>query len=317
MAHKTRTNYGTGLKKCFDSCTCPQCREKAKILMKPIIIPDNFNYIGVFLTLACQYNCAYCINHHGEFKERKVMSGEQWIAGLNRIRTRGDLPITIQGGEPTLHKHFFRIINGISKEIPVDVLTNLKISADVFMQAIRPERLTRESKYASIRVSYHHGQSDFEKLLKKVGKMQGRGYDIGIWEVNHPEYKADVLQRQHIARHMGIDYRLKEFLGEWKGKDYGLMRYTGAVNSSSICSCHCKTTELLIAPDGYLFRCHSDLYAGLHSIGHLMGDRPPMLGLWRTCNRYGKCNSCDVKIKTDRTQTFGHTSVEIKNVSGD
>lgn len=282
--------------------------------MNPIIIPDEFNYIGCFLTFACQYSCPYCINRHGELKERKVMSGDKWIKALNRIKTRSDLPITFSGGEPTLHKHFFRIVNGVDRETSIDVLTNLEVSADVFIQGVRAERLRRESPYASIRASYHHGQSNLNKLLEKVLRMQQAGYDIGIWEVAHPAYKADAEQRMHTAKHMGIDYRLKEFLGKWKGELYGTFRYDNAVSGSSLRSCHCKTSELLIAPDGFIFRCHSDLYADRRAIGHILDETTPFLGIWRTCASYGDCNACDVKIKNDRTQTFGHTSVKIKNI---
>jgi hypothetical protein len=35
---------------------------------------------------------------------------------------------------------------------------------------------------------------------------------------------------------------------------------------------------------------------------------------FRDCYYYGSCNPCDVKVKTDRFQKFGHTSVEIKDI---
>jgi sulfatase maturation enzyme AslB (radical SAM superfamily) len=283
--------------------------------MKPIIIPDSFNYIAVFLTFSCQLRCSYCINHHGnDLQKARWMDGNDWIKGLNRIKTRGDLPITLQGGEPTVHKHFFRIVDGMRTETPLDLLTNLEISAEKFMSSIPSSRFKREAKYASIRVSYHHEQSNFDKLISKVGKMQQRGYSIGIWEVAHPDYISDVHQRQHLAKHMGLDYRIKEFLGPWKGKNYGTMRYPNAVNSSHLRNCDCRTSELLVDPRGNIFRCHSDLYANRLSIGHILDKEPPALGEWKPCAVYGRCNSCDIKLKTNRFQEYGHSSVEIRNV---
>ncbi len=32
---------------------------------------------------------------------------------------------------------------------------------------------------------------------------------------------------------------------------------------------------------------------------------------FRECDVFGHCNPCDVKLKTNRFQEFGHTSVEI------
>ena len=37
---------------------------------------------------------------------------------------------------------------------------------------------------------------------------------------------------------------------------------------------------------------------------------------FRPCEFYGDCNPCDVKVKTNRFQIFGHTSVEMKNIEG-
>jgi hypothetical protein len=34
-----------------------------------------------------------------------------------------------------------------------------------------------------------------------------------------------------------------------------------------------------------------------------------------TCYNFGDCNPCDVKIKTNRFQEYGHTSVEIININ--
>ena len=283
--------------------------------MKPIIIPNDFNYIAAFLTFSCQLRCSYCINHHGDdLYKGRWMDGKQWIEGLNRIKTRADLPITLQGGEPTVHKHFFEIVRGVREDIPLDLLTNLEIGAERFMQSIPATRIKRVAPYASIRVSYHHGQSHYFDLIEKVRRMQGRGYSIGIWEVDHPEYTGEVHERAKRARAEGIDYRIKEFLGPWKGRNYGTMRYDGAVNAPQLRHCDCRTSELLIDPTGYIFRCTSDLYANRCSIGHLLDEQPPKLGQWRECAVYGRCNSCDIKIKTNRFQEYGHSSVEIKNV---
>lgn len=286
--------------------------------LPPINIPSSFNYIAVFLTFSCQLRCSYCINHHGgDLVKGRWMDGEDWIRGLNRIVTRPDLPITVQGGEPTVHKQFYKIINGIHTDTPVDLLTNLEISEDIFARNVPASRFNGRGKYASIRVSYHHGQSEFGELTRKVKALHDKGYSIGIWEVDHPAYHGEVIFRQQVAHAMGIDYRLKEFLGPHGGKNYGTFRYPDAVNSRWLKSCNCRTSELIIGPDGNIFRCHSDLYASRSPIGHLLDPAfdERKLGEWKACGVYGKCNSCDIKVKTNRFQEYGHSSVEIKNIS--
>lgn len=245
------------------------------------------------------------------------MDEKSWIQGLNRLVPREDLPITIQGGEPTVHKHFYGIIQGIQETQKLDLLTNLELDEETFIRRVPQTKFKRPSPYASIRVSYHHGQSNFDRLTTKVRKMADKGYSIGIWEVDHPAYHGEVIYRQQVAHSMGIDYRLKEFLGPYGGKNHGTMRYPNAVNDSHLRRCDCKTSELLIAPDGYIFRCHSDLYANRGPIGHLLDPafNQDSLGLWAPCSVMGKCNSCDIKLKTNRFQEYGHSSVEIRNVS--
>lgn len=270
----------------------------------------DINYIAAFLTLSCQLKCNYCINHHGhDLRARKQMSGFDWINGLNRLPRREDLPITLQGGEPSLHKDFYHIINGLNH--PIDLLTNLEFDINDFMKNVSPERFRRNSPYASIRVSWHIGQNSGQELLDKVAEMASHGYSIGIWGIDHPETIAELREAQRRAWSMEIDFRIKEFLGEYNGKFYGTLRYPEAVTQIKLKSCQCRTKELLIDPLGFIFRCHSDLYSSRYQIGHIMDNTLPETGVWRSCNVYGLCNSCDIKVKTNRFQQYGYSAVDI------
>lgn len=284
--------------------------------LKPIVLPSQFNYIAVFLSFACMLRCGYCINHHGgDLIKKRWMPGEDWIRGLNRIAARADLPLTLQGGEPTVHKHFYQIMEGIKKDHPIDLLTNLELDPDEFMRRIPPERIKRDSPYASIRVSFHRGQQDEDVLLKRVRYLKDHGYSVGIWIVDHPEYMEATREVQKKALDMDIDVRLKEFLGPYNGVNYGTMRYPEAVNAAELRRCDCRTTEFLIDPGGSIFRCHSDLYANRFAIGHILdADAPRLLGAWVPCGVYGKCNSCDIKVKNNRFQQYGHSSVEVRSI---
>jgi molybdenum cofactor biosynthesis enzyme MoaA len=84
--------------------------------MKEIIIPENFSHSGIFLTLRCNLGCSYCINRQGDFKVGDEMRAEDWIKGLSRIPTREDLPLTICGGEPTVHRDFYEIVSSLQSD---------------------------------------------------------------------------------------------------------------------------------------------------------------------------------------------------------
>ena len=281
--------------------------------MKQIHIPESHNYIAVFLTLACNLKCSYCINKFETgHLEKDRLSGEEWVCGLNRIVSRDDLPISLQGGEPSLHPDFYYIVNHIKPELNIDLLTNLRFDADEFMRNVPPGRIRRNAPYASIRVSYHPESMKLEPLVEKVLKLQNAGYSIGIWGVLHPRQEKEILRAQEYAKGRGVDFRTKEFLGEYNGKMYGTMKFDGACDKIFEKDVLCRTTELIVGPSGGIYRCHSDLYEQRAPISSIIDPNFQLDDKFRPCSVYGHCNPCDIKVKTNRFQVFGHTSVEIK-----
>jgi MoaA/NifB/PqqE/SkfB family radical SAM enzyme len=280
--------------------------------MKSVVIPQSYNYIATFLSLACNLRCSYCINYfeEGRFAKRHI-SGEDWVKGLNRIVSREDLPISLQGGEPSLHRDYIYILNNIKPELNIDILTNLQFDEDEFIRKVDPKRIKRESPYASIRVSYHPETMKLEPLVKKVLKLQDNGFSIGIWGVMHPMQEVEILKAKEYCISLGIDFRTKEFLGEYDGAMYGSYRYEGACEKKFSKNVLCKTTELIIGSAGDIYRCHSDLYEGRKPIGNILDENFQIEDKFNECGVYGHCNPCDVKTKTNRFQQFGHTSVEI------
>lgn len=281
--------------------------------MNIVEVPEQITYIGAFLTFSCQLHCSYCINRHNGLKPRKPLTADQWIAGLNRLRMSKELnvPITLQGGEPSAHIEFLEILKGLDEGFHIDLLTNLEFDITGFMKTISPARLRRDAPYASIRASYHPEFSDLDGLLRKIKRMQEGGYSIGLFAVDHPY--TDIRTIRQKALKNNIDFRTKEFLGILNGKLHGLYNYAGAVNGAPLRKVECRTTELLIAPDGHIHRCHRDLYQGENAVGHILEDFLTISFPFRQCNRYGECNPCDIKIKNNRFQEFGHCSVIINN----
>lgn len=281
--------------------------------MGEMVLPESYNYIAVFLTLNCNYYCSYCITEYGSRKTKGTyLSGQEWVQGLNRIRPRDDLPITLQGGEPSLHKDFIYIINNLRPELKIDILTNLQFDVRRFIAQVNPVRLKRRSPYASIRVSFHPEVMDLEETIKKVLALQAAGFSVGLWGILHPAYTETILKAQTKSQSIGIDFRAKEFLGEYQGRLSGTYLYQDACSKRFKRSVLCKTTELIIGPSGDIYRCHSDLYENRKPIGKIVDPEFKIIDSYRPCAVFGHCNPCDVKIKTNRLQKYGHTSVQIK-----
>ena len=283
--------------------------------------PDH-NYVAFFLTLACNLRCPYCINRHGMTADstsaRRHMSADEWIAAADRLLLRDDLPLTLQGGEPTLHKDFFRIVNEVKPEIRMDLMTNLMFDVDAFIANVPVWRFTREAPYAAIRVSYHPGQNYIDDLIVKTIRLQEAGFRIGLYGIEHPdpEILGHILEVQEKCLKLGLDFRLKEFLGEYAGRMYGTFKYHDCVNAAGLKQCRCRTTELIADPAGYVYKCHADLYSARNPIAHILDAdfNEESIDEFRECVCYGTCNPCDVKVKTNRFQVFGHTSVEIQDI---
>jgi MoaA/NifB/PqqE/SkfB family radical SAM enzyme len=283
--------------------------------IKPILIPARYNYIGIFLTFDCNLSCSYCINNfERSLKQRKGIPGKDWVAALNRIQTRVDLPVTLQGGEPMLYPDTVFIINNLKPELPIDILTNLQFDVRSFSKQVDPERLKRDAPYASIRASYHPEQMNLEDTIERILVLQRAGFSVGVWSVLHPHYEEHIRKAQKECQSKGIDFRFKEFLGEYKGKLYGTYKYDGACGHKALHQVECRTSELLVDPSGQVYRCHHDVYQQCNPVGFLLDEEFQVEDSFRSCSDFGCCNPCDVKVKTNRFQRSGHTSVDIRVV---
>ena len=221
--------------------------------MKEIVLPKDWNYIGVFLTFRCNLNCPYCINKQGESKPVPEMTAEKWIKGLSRIKTTNDLPVTLCGGEPTCHREFYTIASELHGEHhkAMDLLTNGKFNALEFLGNIDCEVFKRKAPYACIRFSHHKGLNE-GYLKDKLNMLQSNGFSVGVWGLDC----NDNTEMKNWCKENHIDYRIKEFLDE----THGTYKYPEMVDGKPK-KVLCKPSELLIGPSGNIYRCHANLYA--------------------------------------------------------
>ncbi len=288
--------------------------------MSKIMIPETYNYLTAFLTFRCNMHCHYCINERRNhlLMDRKELSGAVWVEALNRIELRPDLPITLTGGEPTLHRDFYYIVNHIKPDLKVDLLTNLQFDVEEFVKTVKTNCFSRLAPYASIRVSYHWPWMEIEGIIQKVKYLIKHEFSVGVWGILPPEPERDeqwsnaIIYAKDRCWQEKIDFRTKEFLGFSKGKLYGTYKYPEGLNGIPK-KAKCKTTELIVGPAGEVFRCHHDLY-GEQGIfcGRITDEDFEIADEFKHCVDFGRCNPCDLKTKFDRFQKPGHCAVEIK-----
>jgi MoaA/NifB/PqqE/SkfB family radical SAM enzyme len=270
-------------------------------------------------------------SNHFDRKAFKEVSGDDWLRGLNRIKSRPEVPVSFSGGEPYIHKDFIQILNNLRNDLSIDILTNLqwgKKGIERFIREVNPARINRDSPYPSMRVSYHPEQMGNGKaLVAEVKKFQDAGFKIGIYAVQYPSSRQleAITQMQFRCAKENILFRVKDFTGKFEGKDdlgmpfsvlYGdYSKYPLSVFSDQRRSCLCKTSELLIGPSTDVYRCHRDMYSREGSIGSLLDESFKIKDEFLKCSNYGQCHPCDVKIKTNSKQELDHTSVAIKEIS--
>lgn len=281
----------------------------------PLSIPASYNYIGAFLTFACPFRCEYCINRHGEasLKSGRILPAIDWLFFFEQLDTR-NVPVTLQGGEPGLHPDFILIVEELLEMHEVDILTNLAFDLKRFVQKIDPNRINRDAPYAPIRVSFHPSQFSLAEIVGKVLFLQKEGFRTGLYAVEHPENAAHVDHARKVCQDLGIDFRTKPFLGRHNGELYGEYSYPDACSAAETRKCECATSELLIAPDGWIYPCHHHLYNRIEPLDHISHSKICLSDAYHPCCHYGHCNPCDVKVKNNRFQKFGHTSMKIRMI---
>jgi hypothetical protein len=288
-------------------------------MKRNLMLPDSYDYVGVYLTDACFLNCPYCITrHHGADYVRSGvfanLNGCQWVEGLSRLSLPEGTPVTLQGGEPFLYKDIWYILENLSQKI--DIMTALPpfLTVDHFKRLRSLEWNKRNAPYPTIRVSYHHGQNDFRQLIARIAKLQ-EILSIGLYYLDFPATPMETIgELRSMAAQFGIELRKKEFLGEWNGRRYGNFLYRNAACGKIMhIPVKCSNTVVPIAPDGSIYRCHSDLYFRRSEgiLGSILDDGFSFPKTPLSCDNYGLCNECDVKIKTNRFQQYGYTSASI------
>lgn len=278
-----------------------------------VTLPPQCNYIAAFLTFRCPYHCEYCINHFDQkARNRSEVNAETWIKFFERLPQDNDIPITLQGGEPGLHPDFLNIINHAVRLHKVDILTNLAFDLDEFIGKIDPETLSRDAPYAPIRCSYHPSQFSLFDIIRRIQRLTDAGFRVGLYAVEHPDITNEIDEARQLCKKLHIDFRTKPFLGWHNGSLHGEFAYPEACRGETRETRDCVSSEVLIAPDAKIHRCHHNLYHNLKPLAHITDPQINLDTGHQPCHEFGHCNPCDIKIKNNRYQQFGHVSVNIR-----
>lgn len=249
-----------------------------------------YNYIGIFLVMRCNYRCSYCINWKNKYTER---DGKYWVKNLNKLET--NLPITFGGGEPSLHKDFYYILKNLKHK--VHLLTNLSFDPQLLIDNnINLDMFDNEKSFAPIRVSFHSEFMDKDIVLEKMRFLKEHGFRAALYCV---ETKQNIKAIKFFKSQEWLDFQTKPLLDN-------IIKQ--AQNTKKVL---CRTKELLVAPDGKIYRCHRDLYKKDGFVGTLDTIKE-ISYIFGECYHGNECHPCDLKIKRDRFGKEGYCAIEKK-----
>lgn len=259
-------------------------------------LASSYNYIGLFLTMRCNYNCSYCINWKISCFGEALP--EYWIESLNNLET--DLDITLQGGEPTLYKGFYEVVNNIPHKI--DLLTNLSFDIKEFVSKVSVDKFNNNKTFAPIRASFHSKSMVLVETLEKINFLINNGYRVGLYCIDCNDNSKAIEKLKKIS---WLDLQIKPLLdNRIRSSEAPEHRYKG--------SFECRSRELLISPEGKVFRCHRDFYMNGNSVGKISKVEDNWCE-YKICNYSNQCHPCDLKLKRDRFGHSGYRAITIRS----
>jgi MoaA/NifB/PqqE/SkfB family radical SAM enzyme len=288
-----------------------------------MIIPCESNSSwSVFLTLKCNFSCAFCIQKTaGKIPSYNLASGKDWISALNSIEDRRKRKflflnkvkkISLIGGEPTLHPDFFEIINSLDYDWNITITSNLGSPAFDNISEFA-KKLKRRRKFR-IHASFHEGPIDEIEFIKKIKGLKQAGILVNrIFTVCWPPDNLERFnQYGRTFKANGLFLEKQRYNGFYKEKFYPFTgdeaafefkdniknydEYSKGCSMTARKEILCRMNKVLFAPDGTIYNCHyklysksSDSYGNIFSTDakvHIPEDYFP-------CSDYGFCNPCD------------------------
>ena len=178
-------------------------------------IPNRINWE---ITEACNFNCAYCINHVNEKSHQaKVYTPHQISSFFNA--TQRQWLVLITGGEPFIYPNFVDVCKGLTAQHHLQITSNLSApEVYAFADTVPPEKVFLLS--ASYHFTHRKELNLIDDFINKCLYLKEKGFAVLVNYIALPETLNRMEEDLLMFEKLGIEVFALMLRGKYKGKIY-------------------------------------------------------------------------------------------------
>jgi hypothetical protein len=240
--------------------------------------------VNIFLTLRCNFKCAYCATQQGApDHDYALRRGSEWINGINRLT--GVQRLTLTGGLPHLHPDFVEIVNGIA--LPLE---RLLIGSNGSKIAVQRLLEIAPKKHLHVQMTYHPTEIGLEEHIAAVKAVAAR-HTTATHQVGKP-----VAGVEEAFKDAGLALSWHDRIGPGPDGSFFPEAWRWRADQQPHPPMRCSVWDYPVtAPNGDIYFCHGLMYAQCRRgvLGNIC-DGWVFEGITgMVCSDIGWCNPCD------------------------
>lgn len=278
------------------------------------------NTIDFAITMKCNYKCPYC-DQGADKKKYEAASDEVVDAFIRLLRTEQFKNwgiIQLVGGEPTIHKRFWDLVNVIVETgNKFQICTNFSQNSEFYEKLIK----LSGDKFHRMQISFHPSQiRDIDEFITKIFKFNKNKHKDTIFiissvlteenfeQIKYLKSKLDEkklkieLQHQRTTEQKFVQYpqELDSFIKRESNVDF--LDFSKEINPFGL-KCHTGINFFTLCTDGSANRCYGNS-GFLTSLGNIKNGTfstykhvMPCLSEQCTCTLPAQCGMIDFENK--------------------
>lgn len=169
---------------------------------------------AIELLTKCNYHCEFCSGPRMKKSIRRGYSEEDISIVIDFFKESNETWLLgMSGGEPSIHPHFYRLIESLKSRHYFYLFTNLTFDVYKFIKTVPSDRV----QY--IKASLHK-EANIEEFLVKFDLLHQNGYNPILIMVSTPDSFDRITHIAHISKERGYNFNLSTLEGPYQGKNY-------------------------------------------------------------------------------------------------